>query len=431
MQFHILSFEGPDAYSRVGGLATRIEGLTQTLAGQGYETHLWFVGDPKLPGDERHGNLHLHRWCQWVSRHHPDGVYDGEQFKANEYASSLPPYLMRRVLLPALARGEHAAVIAEEWQTVNAVLHLDHLLRQTGRRRNVSILWTANNIFGFDAIDWDALRRAATITTVSRYMKHKMEAWGVDAVVIPNGLSPDAFASPERRYVHRLRHALSNRFVITKMARWDPAKRWMHTVELTAVLKRQGWKPLLLARGGSEPYGREVLSAARSAGLKIVDRKNKRGDCRGFVEAVGADTDADVINLQTPVDPDSRRVLFRSAAAVLANSSHEPFGLVGLEAMAVGGIACTGCSGEDYVVPGRNALVLQTDDPYEFVGLYGHLQDDPTQVSAMRRAGRATARAFSWEQVVRHNLLPRLALVRTNGSSGQQSSLPAPKPAAA
>ncbi|RMF21650.1 MAG: glycosyl transferase family 1, partial [Deltaproteobacteria bacterium] len=173
-----------------------------------------------------------------------------------------------------------------------------------------------------------------------------------------------------------------------------------------------GWRPLLLARGGTEPYGREVLSAARAAGLKIVDRKNERGDCHGFVEAVGAKTDADVINLQTPVDPDSRRVLFRSAAAVLANSSHEPFGLVGLEAMAVGGIACTGCSGEDYVVPGRNALVLQTDDPYEFVGLYGHLQNDPTQVSAMRRAGRATARAFSWDRVVRYNLLPRLDLMR-------------------
>lgn len=31
MQFHLLSFEGPDAYSRVGGLATRVDGLIQAL----------------------------------------------------------------------------------------------------------------------------------------------------------------------------------------------------------------------------------------------------------------------------------------------------------------------------------------------------------------------------------------------------------------
>ncbi len=413
MQFHILSFEGPDPYSRVGGLATRVEGLTQALAGQGYETHLWYLGDPDLPEYERQGNLHLHRWCQWVSRHHSGGVYDGEHAKAREYAASLPPHLLRNVMLPALLRGEQAAVIAEEWQTTNAVLHLDYLLQQIGQRRSVSILWTANNIFGFESVDWQRLKRAATITTVSRYMKHKMEAWDLDAVVIPNGLSPDAFASPERRFVNRLRQRIAGRLVITKMARWDPAKRWMHTVKLTAELKRQGYKPLLVARGGSEPYGREVLGAARSAGLRISHRKNARGDCEGFVGAVGDAVEADVINLESQVDPDSRRVLFRTADAVLANSSHEPFGLVGLEAMAVGGIACTGCSGEDYVVPGRNALVLQTEDPQEFIGLYGHLKDDPAEISAMRRAGRATARIFSWNEVVRRNLLPRLDLVRS------------------
>ena len=37
--------------------------------------------------------------------------------------------------------------------------------------------------------------------------------------------------------------------------------------------------------------------------------------------------------------------------------------------MAAGGVACTGCTGEAYVVPGQNALVLETADPWEFVNL--------------------------------------------------------------
>jgi glycosyltransferase involved in cell wall biosynthesis len=95
---------------------------------------------------------------------------------------------------------------------------------------------------------------------------------------------------------------------------------------------------------------------------------------------------------------------------VLANSSHEPFGLVGLEAMAAGGLACTGCTGEDYAVPGRNALVLETNRPEEFMGLFSRLRNAPGQARAMRQAGRVTARRFSWREVVNRVLLPRVAL---------------------
>jgi hypothetical protein len=56
-QFHILTFEGPDGYARAGGIATRITGLSEALAEVGFETHLWFAGDPHLPGHERRGSF--------------------------------------------------------------------------------------------------------------------------------------------------------------------------------------------------------------------------------------------------------------------------------------------------------------------------------------------------------------------------------------
>jgi hypothetical protein len=59
MQFHLLSFEGPDDYARAGGIATRITGLAQALAAAGYETHLWFIGDPDRPGHDSYGQLTL------------------------------------------------------------------------------------------------------------------------------------------------------------------------------------------------------------------------------------------------------------------------------------------------------------------------------------------------------------------------------------
>src|SRR5688572_19729203 len=98
MQFHILSFEGPDSYSRAGGISSRLDGLVGALVGTGHSTHLWFVGDPELPGHEPRGGLGLHRWCQWISRYHPGGVYDGEDGKERDFAASVPPFLLEHHL---------------------------------------------------------------------------------------------------------------------------------------------------------------------------------------------------------------------------------------------------------------------------------------------------------------------------------------------
>ncbi len=410
MQFHLLSFEGPDRYARAGGLATRIVGLAETLAARGLETHLWFVGDPDLPGHEQHGCLHLHRWCQWVSRYHPGGVYDGEEGKVGDYSGSLPPFLLEEYLGRHLEEGGRSVVIAEEWQTVGAVLHLHGLLRIAGLRDQVSMLWNANNTFGFERVPWQALSAAAAVTTVSRYMKQRMREHGAEALVIPNGLTADCFEAPDQAAVRELRRRFRGRTLLTKMARWDPDKRWLGTIDLVAEMKRRGWQPLLVARGGSEPHGHEVLERARSAGLRVVDRSAEQEGPVGLARALQHTQDADVVNLRSFVDPDARRALFRSSDAVLANSTHEPFGLVGLEAMAVGGVACTGCSGEDYAQPGQNAIVLETDDPREFLSLFRRLKASPERVQGMRRAGQATARRYAWDEIVERVLLPRAEL---------------------
>jgi glycosyltransferase involved in cell wall biosynthesis len=412
MQFHVLSFEGPDPYARVGGLATRIEGLTETLAALGLETHLWFVGDPEEPGHESRGLLHLHRWTQWVSRFHQRDVYDGEWGKCSEFSRTLPPYLMKRYLRPYLSQGGHAVVMAEEWQTVDSVLHLDWLLRSAGVRDRVSILWNANNTYGFEKIDWERLSRVAVITTVSRYMKHQMWKEGIDPLVIPNGLAADAFDPPDRPAVRELRHRFRGRTLLAKMARWDRDKRWLEAVDIVAEMKRREWRPLLVARGGSEPHGDEVLGAARAKGLKVIERTWKTAGVPGLLEALKDIDGADIVNVRSYVDPECRRTLFRGMDTVLANSGHEPFGLVGLETMAAGGIACTGCSGEDYAVAGQNALVLETGDPREFLALFQRLRSNPKEATALRRSGRSTARRYAWPEVTQRVLLPRIDFLR-------------------
>ena len=408
MQFHLLSFEGPDPYSRAGGIASRITGLSEALSEEGFDTHLWFIGDSELPGHESRGTLHLHRWCQWISRFHPAGVYAGEHDKVHDYSSSLPPYLFEELLARQIGGDGRAVVLAEEWHTTDAVLHLDWLLREARLRDRVQILWNANNTFGFECIDWQRLNAAATITTVSRYMKHLMWQLGVDPLVIPNGIDDRTLEAPPSAPVAELEERTRGRTLLAKVARFDPDKRWLLAIDIVAELRRKGERPLLVARGGIEEHAHEVMQHAREKGLRVSERSVKSTGADGVLEALEDQERADVISLSSPLDAQGRAVLFRGAGAVLANSGHEPFGLVGLETMAVGGLACTGCSGEDYAVPGQNALVLERNDPAEFVDLFRRLRAEPNRERAVRRAGRRTARQYTWRRVIARTLLPRL-----------------------
>jgi glycosyltransferase involved in cell wall biosynthesis len=196
--------------------------------------------------------------------------------------------------------------------------------------------------------------------------------------------------------------------LLTKVARFDPDKRWLLAVDTVAELKRRGRRPLLIARGGVESHRREVFETAAARGLHVGEIRTDGYGPAALVRALRTVDTEDIVHLETPLDADARRTLFRSVDAVLANSGREPFGLVGLEAMAAGGIACTGCTGEDYAVAGRNALVLQTSDPREFVGLMERLRSNPAREQELRRSARSTARAYAWPEIIERNLLPRL-----------------------
>src|SRR5258708_826339 len=105
--FVIMAFEGPDAYARAGGLAVRVTELAQALAEGGHTVHLMFVGDPALPGEDvlLDGRLVLHRWCQWISQYHPEGVYAGEDGKWRDFSDSAPPFVVDEIVRPCVARG--------------------------------------------------------------------------------------------------------------------------------------------------------------------------------------------------------------------------------------------------------------------------------------------------------------------------------------
>ncbi len=404
--FVLLSFEGPDVYSTAGGLGTRVSELSEALATQGYTTHLIFIGDPSKPGIEMrvNGRLILKRWSQWISKYHLNGVYDGEEDKLRDYNESVPYHIYEQIVRPAVDEGKTVVIMGEDWQTAEVICRTSDLLHWFGVRQKALILWNLNSLMSLHRINWHRLAFVSTLCTVSKYMKHKMWDYGVNPLVIPNGIPARYMAPVDEDAVKRLREIVRQddprRFFLFKIGRFDPDKRWIMAMEAVARLKYSGYPVTLFVRGGIEPHGADVLGHAYRMGLEIRDIVARRPNLEQCLDIMAKAGHADIYNMKFFLPEEFVRTIYAAADATLANSGHEPFGLVGLEVMSAQGIAVTGSTGEDYAVSFENAIVVETDDPDEIVGYLLHLQRHPEDQERIRCAGRRTAEQFLWDQVI-------------------------------
>jgi glycosyltransferase involved in cell wall biosynthesis len=402
----MVSFEGPDQYSQAGGLGVRARELCRGFAAAGFRTTLVFIGDPSKPGEDDDHGVHLVRWSQQVSRQTPNGVYQGEFAKIADLNRTLPQNLIDHVIVPASAAGRVTAVLCEEWHTAGFAAALSDRLHARGLRSRAVLLWNANNLFGFEGIDWGRLNYVASVTTVSRYMKHLMWPHGVNPVVIPNGIPETALAPPDVQAVRTIQ-AASPPCLALKIGRFSPDKRWLQAVAAIAELRAEGLPARLLMRGGIEPYGAEVLRFARSAGLTVADWELPVDNAGGVATALRDTGDAAIVHFRRFLPDHVVAEINAAATAVLANSRHEPFGLVGLEAMAAGGVAMVGATGEEYARPYGNAIVVETEDPAEVASALRGLVEQPGLGKRLRQAARRDAADFAWPLVIA-GLLERL-----------------------
>ncbi len=419
--FVMLCFEGPDVYSTAGGLGTRVTELGEALAQQGYTTHLIFIGDPSKPAVETRvgGKFILKRWSQWISRYYVNGVYDGEEDKLRDYNDSVPYHVYNEIVRPAQAEGKMVVVMGEDWHTAEVICRTSDLLHWFGVRQQVVMLWNLNSLMSLHRINWGRLSFVSTICTVSKYMKHRMWSYGVNPLVIPNGIPTRHLAPVEPDMVQRLcqiaQQGDPRRMFLFKIGRFDPDKRWIMAIEAVARLKYSGHPVTLFVRGGLEPHGAEVLRHAYQSSLSVRDVTAQRPNMEQCLEAIANAGSADIYNLRFFLPEEFVRTTYAAADATLANSGHEPFGLVALEVMAAQGVAVTGSTGEDYAISFENAIVTETDDPDEIVGYLLHLRRHAEEQERMRIGGRRTAEQFLWDQVI-ENLVSKLEfLARKQG----------------
>ena len=291
-------------------------------------------------------------------------------------------------------------MLFEDWQTADAAIGTALLLAVREMRTSASLFWNANNTYGFGAIDFPTLEQAATITTISRFMRAEMAKADVDPAIVPNGIAERWLKPVPPAEVRAMRTAFGERPTFVKVARFDVDKRWLWAVDAVAALRAMGMRPRLVMRGSRAAYADVIGARIRARGLS-VERLALPAEApvRDVADAL-ARSAADVAFLDVFVSERALRALYTAADGVLANSEKEPFGLVGLEVMASGGIAYLGRTGEDYAVPYGNAVVVQTEDPRELATHLGVLRSQDDLTARIRSEGKATARRFAWPRIL-------------------------------
>jgi len=284
------------------------------------------------------------------------------------------------------------------WREARFGLETAALLAARGER--APVLWNANNTYGFGEVDFELLRRVASVTTISHYMRGEMARMGVDAAILPNGIAERWLKPVPPGDPAVLRLAFAGRPTFVKVARFDPDKRWLWAIDATAAMRDSGLRPRLVMRGSRSDYARVITERIAARGLAVERLALPSTALPRDLGAAIAATQAEVVLLDFFVSERTLRALYASADGVLANSEREPFGLVGLEVMACGGIAYVGRTGEDYAVPFGNSVVVQSDDPRELMTSQRTLAERPELVRALRAEGRATAKRYSWPRVL-------------------------------
>ena len=235
-----------------------------------------------------------------------------------------------------------------------------------------------------DVLEWPdlvrrAIRRGAWIHTVSEFVADEVrDAFPVAAdrvVAVPNGIDRPGRADATSDAAAGRFLAGGHRYLLA-IGTIDPRKDLPSLVEaFTTVASRDPDLRLVIA--GADGLGTPDLE--RAIGASSVQRR--------------------IIRLGT-VPEHQRLALLRGATVVAYPSRYEGFGLVPLEAMAVGTPVVTTAAGAIPEVVGDAALVVPVGDVEALAHSLGQVLGDEALAQDLAAAGEARVRAFPWTATV-------------------------------
>jgi len=224
---------------------------------------------------------------------------------------------------------------------------------------------------------------------VSAHWRDRLrQEYGIHAAVVRNGVDVERFDSvpPHLARAFRDRIGARDRFVFLTVGGIEPRKGSLELFEALAALWNLDPPPLLAVVGGHsfqdhEAYRRTVFDRAEVLGLREGE---------------------DYVRLGTVTEAELP-VAYAAADALAFPSTKEGFGIVLLEALAAGlPVVTTDLPVfHEFLVPGRDALMVPAGDAAALAGAMSRLVREPALRSSLAAAGPPVASRFPWADTAR------------------------------
>jgi len=225
------------------------------------------------------------------------------------------------------------------------------------------------------------------LVVVSRMWQERLAAeYGVASTVVTNGVDGARFAQPPAPEVVRARRAEvgaeDGRFLVLTVGGIEPRKGSDTLVSALALLCRRIEPPPVLGIIG---------------GHSFQDHRAYRDAVLDSLPGLGLELGRDVVLLGTRPDEEMPS-WYHAADAFAFPSVNEGFGLVVLEALAAGTptVVTDLPVFREYLVDGRDALVVAAGDAEALATQLQRLATEPERRAALVAAGRAVASRFTW-----------------------------------
>lgn len=237
-----------------------------------------------------------------------------------------------------------------------------------------------------------AIEEPDQLVVVSEDWRNRLRAdYGVDAVVIHNGVDADRFTpiDQERRIALRRQAGIDGRFVFLSVGGIEPRKGSTFLVQAMRILaQRLEPAPALVVVGGHS----------------FQDYTRYRDDVLATLPTLGLRLGSDVILAGSLSDAELHE-WYRSADALAFPSVKEGWGLAVLEAMAAelpvvsSDIAVL----REYLTPDRTAVMTRVGDPESLAAGMHRLVTDSTLRETLIRGGRDVVAGFSWHRAAQEH----------------------------
>lgn len=236
--------------------------------------------------------------------------------------------------------------------------------------------------FYFSTLGKLTLSKAKRITTVSRCVENEAINYGVNKnniVVIPNGLDIPKYGSVKNSKKFREKYGINvSDYLIVSVGILHKRKGFQFLIKAVPLILKyyNNTKFVIIGRDGG--YKKQLLRAARS--LQITDK----------------------IVFTDFLDFEMKKKALKEADVVVIPSSVEPFGLVALEAMALGKpIVATKVGGlKEILKQNTNAILVSPKSSKEIAEAITLILSDPVLQKKISRNAKKEVLNFGWERII-------------------------------